>query len=199
MNSAPRKPLIVGIGGTQRPGSSSELAVRRALSFAESQGAETVMFAGRDLIFQLFSSEDAARTDEARNFVDAVRRADGMIVGSPGYHGSLSGLIKNALDYVEDLRGDERPYLDGRAVGCIAVGFGWQATGSTLAALRSISHALRGWPTPLGVCINSSVPPFAADGSAVEEAIDGQLRMLAGQVVEFAKMRRLYAAENAAS
>lgn len=195
MKSTRRRPLIVGLGGTQRPGSSSELAVRRALAFAAEQGCETEMFAGRDLILPLYSSEDAERTEDARRFVDAVRRADGMIVASPGYHGSISGLIKNALDYVEDLRQDDRPYLDGRAVGCIAVGYGWQATGTTLAALRSICHALRGWPTPLGGCINSSNAPFAADGAGAEPGVDGQLRLIAQQVAEFAHMRLAYAAE----
>jgi hypothetical protein len=34
------------------------------------------------------------------------------IVGSPGYHGAISGLVKNALDYIEDLREDPRVYLD---------------------------------------------------------------------------------------
>lgn len=35
-----------------------------------------------------------------------------MVVGSPGYHGAVSGLVKNALDYIEDLREDPRVYLD---------------------------------------------------------------------------------------
>ncbi len=51
--------------------------------------------------------------------VDSIRQCDGLIVATPAYHGTLSGLVKNALDYLEELRDDERPYLDGRAVGCI--------------------------------------------------------------------------------
>ena len=41
----------------------------------------------------------------------AYRWADGLLVASPGYHGGISGMMKNALDYVEDLRADERVYL----------------------------------------------------------------------------------------
>ncbi len=51
--------------------------------------------------------------------VEAVRECDGLVLGSPAYHGGLSGLVKNALDYLEDLHDDAPPYLDGRAVGCI--------------------------------------------------------------------------------
>ena len=95
---------------------------------------------------------------EARQaaLVGAVRACDGLIIASPGYHGSVSGLVKNALDGLEDLRDDRRPYLHGRAVGLIVTADGAQAGGSTLAALRSVVHALRGWPTPLGVVMGGA-------------------------------------------
>jgi FMN reductase len=84
----------------------------------------------------------------ARRLVSELAAADGVVLASPAYHGSISGLVKNALDHVEELRNDERPYLSGRAVGCLAVAQGWQGAVSTLAALRDVTHALRGWPTP---------------------------------------------------
>ena len=112
-----------------------------------------------------------------------------MIITSPGYHGSISGLIKNALDYVEDMREDGDVYFEGRAVGCVACAYGWQATGSTLAALRSITHALRGWPTPIGVAINSSQKVFDGAGNCLDESVSKQLDLMAKQVVDFARMR----------
>ena len=48
-----------------------------------------------------------------------------------------------------------RPYLADMPVGLIATAYGWQATGLTIAALRSIVHALRGWPTPFAAAINT--------------------------------------------
>ena len=110
--------------------------------------------------------------------VEAVRAADGLIIASPGYHGSISGLVKNALDGLEDLRDDVRPYLDGRAVGLIVRADGPQAGDSTLAALRAIVHALRGWPTPLGVV---QIGAEATD--------DQRLALVAAQVVEFSRAR----------
>ena len=70
--------------------------------------------------------------------IAALRRADGVIIATPCYHGSVSGLLKNALDYVEDMAQDPHPYFDGRAVGLIVCGSGWQTTAITLSALRSI-------------------------------------------------------------
>ena len=171
---------VVGIGGTTRGNSSSERALRAALAAAEEHGAETELFAADALDLPMYVPDTTVRTNKARHLVDALARCDAVIIASPGYHGGPSGLVKNALDYVEDLREDARPYLDGRAVGCIACASGWQATTTTLVALRSIVHALRGWPTPLGVCINTSAQAHEADE---------QLAILGGQVVTMAQTR----------
>lgn len=187
--TAATRPFIVGIGGTTRPGSSGEKALRVALGHAERAGARTRLFGGPELAaLPLYAPEKPERNEAELALVEAVRQADGVLVATPGYHGGVSGLVKNALDLLEDLRGDERPYLDGRAVGCIVVAAGWQGTGVTLSALRDIVHALRGWPTPLGVTINTvAVQAFAPDGSCTDPATDGQLATLAGQVLHFAR------------
>src|SRR5208337_2038759 len=145
--TASYKPFVVGIGGTTRTPSSTDRALRIALEAAEEAGARTFLFDGV-LLARLphFTPGHHQRSEEQRQFVEMVREADGLIVASPGYHGGVSGLVKNALDLLEDLRDDQRCYLDGRAVGCIVTAAGWQTCGSTLAALRSIVHALRGWP-----------------------------------------------------
>ena len=180
---------IVAIGGSTRPGSSSELAVRCAGRAAEAAGANVVYITGRDLILPIYDTETNDRTEQARTLVEAIRGAHGLIIASPGYHGGISGMLKNALDYIEDLREDDRPYLHGRAVGCIAVAYGWQATVSTLQQIRQVTHALRGWPTPLGATINAQTTTFAADATTDDQAAAQQLATIGEQVVEFARMR----------
>jgi FMN reductase len=190
MALARERPLIVGIGGTVRTPSSSERVLTLALAAAEAAGARTRMIGG-DVLSRLpiFNPSDPDEPPERSTLVEAVREADGILVATPGYHGSLSGLIKNALDSLEPLRDDARPYLDGRAVGCIVVADGWQACGSALAALRAIVHALRGWPTPLGATINSALKPFGEDGALHDPRDAFQVETVARQVVEFALMR----------
>ena len=111
----------------------------------------------------LFAPHRPERSDLALKMVEAIRCADGVVIAPPGYHGTISGHIKNALDYVEDLSKDERPYLESGAVGCCSVAAGWQASVTTLAALRSVVHALRGWPTPLGISVNSAEAVFGRE------------------------------------
>ena len=135
----------------------------------------------------IYSPEHIERNAEQRELVEAVRQADGIILASPGYHGGISGLVKNALDLLEDLHNDRRAYLDGRAVGCIVTAGGWQTVGSTLASLRSIVHALRGWPTPLGVGLNIAERIFDSSGDCIDPAAAKQLATVGHQVVEFAR------------
>jgi FMN reductase len=183
------RPLIVGIGGTTRAGSSSEKALRYALSLAEAQGANVELFVGASVNLPMYSPESTVRTEDARVLLAALRRAHGVILSTPCYHGSVSGLIKNALDYTEDLANDPYPYFDGRAVGLIVCGHGWQSTGVTLAAFRSIVHALRGWPTPMGVALNTLVEKFDENGALSKDHSAQQVAIMVGQVVDFARMR----------
>jgi FMN reductase len=181
---------ILCLGGSTRPDSSSEKALRTAAAAAAQAGAETELLTGPELVLPIYAPESPDRTDNAHELIAALRRCDGVILSSPGYHGTLSGLMKNVLDYVEDLRGDDRPYFHGLPVGCIAVAYGWQATVTTLQSLRQTVHALRGWPTPLGATVNASGPVFDGSGQCVDPAARMQLETVAEQVVEFVRLRR---------
>lgn len=180
-------PLVVGIGGTIGGVSSTERALRIALDAACQEGFRTRMFGGADMArLPLYDPRATERTEHEREFVDTIRQASALIIASPGYHGSISGVVKNALDLLEETAKDERPYLADMPVGLIATAYGWQATGSTIAALRSIVHALRGWPTPFAAAINSQVTKFDDDGGSSDAAVLDQLRLVGRQVARFA-------------
>ncbi|MEH3122929.1 MAG: NAD(P)H-dependent oxidoreductase [Sphingomonas phyllosphaerae] len=182
-------PLVVGIGGTIGGVSSTERALRIALGEAAAQGFRTQMFGGADMArLPLYDPRATSRTPEEQAFVEAVRQASAVIISSPGYHGSISGVVKNALDLLEETARDSRPYLADMPVGLIATAYGWQATGSTIAALRSIVHALRGWPTPFAAAINTQVTRFDDEGGASDPAVVEQLRLIGRQVARFAPL-----------
>ncbi len=181
---------IVAIGGASHAGSSTEHALRLALNVAAAAGAETDLFTRADINLPGYAPDEAERTPQAQRLVAAMRRADGFLLGSPAYHGGLSGLVKNAIDYAEDLKNDSRPYFDGRAVGCIATAGGWQGTAATLSAMRSIVYALRGWATPSGVGVHTVERAFSDAGDCLSPTLQVQLERVGGQVVDFARWRR---------
>ena len=183
-------PLVVGIGGTVGGISSTERALGIALDAAAREGFRTVQFGGAELArLPLYDPRATTRTPAEQAFIAAAREAAAVIIASPGYHGSISGVVKNALDLLEETAHDPaRPYLTDVPVGLIATAYGWQATGSTIAALRSIVHALRGWPTPFAAAINSQVTKFDDHGGASDAAVVQQLCLIGQQVARFAPL-----------
>jgi FMN reductase len=173
-------PLIVGLGGSAGEASVTGQLLHDCLAVAAKAGARTVAFDGDHLAaVPIFSVHDLRHSAAADELLDAVRQADAIVLATPGYHGAMSGLVKNALDHLELLREDERPYLDGRAVGIIVAASGWQACGTALVSARSAVHALRGWPTPFALTMNS------AEQQPDDERITGGLEILAGQLLQF--------------
>ncbi len=181
---------IIGIGGTTRRSSGTERVLAHALGGAARAGAETKLLGSEALDLPLYGPGVAEVSARVRRFLSAVRRADGVIVASPGYHGTISGMIKNALDYLEELSDEERPYLEGRGVGCIALAGGPQAAVATLDTLRTVAHALRGWPTPFGAALVASHSLFDGSGEVKDAKAAMQLELVGHQVVEMAAMQR---------
>jgi FMN reductase len=174
---------IVALGGTVKPGSSTELALGVAAEAARGAGAEVRIFDGAYLVGLPHYAGPGHSAGIGGDLIEAVRDADGIIIATPAYHGTISGVVKNALDYLEDLAKDKRVYLDGRAVGLVATAYGHQAAMSTLQTLRALTHSLRGWPTPMGAAIRTHSGLFSAEGACLEDHARAQLELVGQQVV----------------
>ena len=184
-----RAPLIVGRSSSEdarSDGSATERVLRASLDAAGALGARTRLLAGTALGLPMYAP--GPRATGARGLWSRrSARPTASSSPAPPTTARSVGLVKNALDHAEDLRHADRPYLEGRAVGCIAVAGGSQAGAATLATLRAIGHALRGWPTPLGVAVDTSDRVFDAEGAIDDAVVLGQLDLLADQVVGFAR------------
>lgn len=187
-NKSTKRPFIVGLGGTTAAGSTTEKTLALALSSARRSGAETKIF-GADCLARLpyYTAPGTAESVEGRELVEAIRSADGIIIASPGYHGTVSGLVKNALDFLEATAKDERPYLTDLPVGLITIAGGHQAAVSTLATLRTIVHSLRGYPTPFGATLCPNGPLFVGD-QCQQELAKQHIERVGAQVVQFGKL-----------
>src|SRR5215212_4998674 len=180
---------VAGIGGTLREGSSSLGALRRALSAAEEAGAEVEELDLRELRLPMY--EPGRPLDdygpEVRRFIEAVRGADALIVSTAAYHGTLAGVTKNALDFTQFLKGDERPYLEGRVVGLISTAGGDRAAANTTDAMVHVVHALRGVVAPQMVTVGGAWNRFDSEGNVTDEGSGERLDRLGRLVVDMAE------------
>ena len=149
---------VVGLGGSLRERSYSRAALQQALTFAGERGLETELLDLRALDLPMYRPDipaDAYPTQylaSINHLLDACRQADAFIWSSPCYHGTVSGVFKNALDFIEYLNHDERPYLHACPIGLIAVN-----DQVTFASMIAAVHELRGWAAPTQVVVRRTL------------------------------------------
>ena len=122
-------PLVVGVSGSRRDGSHTLKAVDRALEAAAAAGAETELIDLASVSLPLYHPDEDDRGDAA-DLKRLVRRADGVVLGSPTYHRTFSSTFKNFHDYCG---GDE---FEDTIVGLVAVAGGSVSLAGTLNGMR---------------------------------------------------------------
>jgi NAD(P)H-dependent FMN reductase len=171
---------VVGLCGSLREGSVTRHALKLALDGAAQAGARTQLidlrewslpFAGSD--FSPGEFPDVARLREA------IVGAQGLVWATPEYHGSFSGVLKNALDL---LNIDD---FENKMLGLLAVAGGSVGATSSLSQLRAVGRQLHAWVLPGQVSIGSSYKAFNADGSAASPDIEKRLREMGRDVARF--------------
>lgn len=176
---------ILGIGGTTSAKSWSLVPLQEALRKAEAMGCETTLATVYDLNFPLLHTEWGLEDypPTLKWLLEEVRRADGIIICSPTYHGTISGAIKNVIDLLIFLGKDNPPYLGGKPVALMAYG-GMTAMG-VLNALTYCVRGLKGIAMPTHI----AVPEDSIDRQAVRLAspkIEHRLDLMLAELVSFA-------------
>ncbi|HEU4853426.1 MAG TPA: NAD(P)H-dependent oxidoreductase [Telluria sp.] len=140
---------IVGLGGSLRVNSYSAAALRKALEIAADAGAQTDIIDLRELNLPIYIPDAPVAAyappvrDALEEFLAKCRSADVMLWATPTYHGSMSGAMKNAIDYMQLLARDPAPYLQGKAVGLLSI-----SDAAPLAHLAGCVQELRAWLAP---------------------------------------------------
>jgi FMN reductase len=180
---------VVGIGGTLRDNSTSLGALRRALASAEDAGAEVELLDLNELRLPMYEPGKSLEEygEDTRRLIGAIREADALFVSTAAYHGTLAGVTKNALDFVQFLGRDEPAYLEGKVVGLISTAGGEQAAANANAAMVHAVHALRGIVAPLMVGVSRAWQRTDDEGDITDDNYGQRLDNLGGLVVELAQ------------
>ncbi|MGJ3252972.1 MAG: NADPH-dependent FMN reductase [Elainellaceae cyanobacterium] len=168
---------IVGIGGSLRPDSYSYLALELAAQRVIALGASVEILDLRTMNLPFCNGgNDYPDYPDVARLRQAVQRADGLILATPEYHGSVSGVIKNALDLMSF---DE---LSDKVTGVISV-LGGQSNSNALNDLRLIMRWVHGWVIPEQIAIGQAWNAFD-DGKLVDEKLSQRFDAFAQSLVE---------------
>jgi FMN reductase len=169
---------VLTICGSLRTDSSTARALTIASEAARAAGAdvEAVQLGELALPFCDGRSDESSYGGDVTQFIELVRGADGLIIGSPNYHGSVAGVLKNALD----LLGPDA--IRDKLVGLVATARGDAGAMNTLNHLRHICRWMNGWVLPAEVSIPRAQ---AVMDNEVDESVRAQLVSLGEELVRY--------------
>jgi NAD(P)H-dependent FMN reductase len=182
MDQAGNGLTVVGICGSIRGGSYTRIAVRIALQAAEEAGARTRLIDLKDYHLVLCDGKE----DESDFPKDVFRlrrevsQAGGIILGTPEYHGSFSGVLKNALDL---LGFDE---FTGKMIGLVGTSGGALGAVHALDSLRAVGRALHAWVLPEQAAIPEAWKAFDESGRLKDRDLEQRVKQVGRQVARFA-------------
>jgi len=176
---------ILAICGSLNPASRTKMALALALKGAEEYGADTRLIDLRDyeLVFYGGVDEQDYPPDVFRLRKD-IQESDGIIFGTPEYHGSMSGVLKNMLDLMS------QEQLETKIAGVVGVAGGHTGAINSLNTMRIIGRNMHFWVLPQEVSVADSSKTFKDDGTVTDPAIERRLLNIGRQVVKFASLQR---------
>ncbi len=173
---------IVGIAGSLVPPSHSLLAVEIALDQAAKQeGVTTTLIDIGALNLPLYNNQ-IATPEAALQLANQVYEADALIWGTPLYHGTVSGLFKNTIDWLQLLSDRQPAYLTDKIVGLVSTAGGVQGL-QAINTMEYIVRALRGWTLPFVVPISRAWSIFDKEGNLNDDKVRKQLEDFGEELV----------------
>lgn len=169
---------IVGIGGSLRSESYSQQALEIAAQRVEVLGAEVEILDLRQMRLPFCDGgKEYPDYPDVEKLRETVKQADGLILATPEYHGSVSGVIKNALDLMSF------DQLDGKVAGLISV-LGGQVNSNALNDLRLIMRWVHAWVIPEQIAIGQAWGAFNKEGKLLDEKLSERFDGFAQSLVE---------------
>jgi FMN reductase len=158
------------------------MALGIALQGAEAVGAETRLIDLREyeLVFCDGKQDESGYPADVFRLRDEVRRAQGIILATPEYHGGFSGVVKNPLDLMGFAE------FEGRMIGLIGVSGGALGAANALSNLRAIGRSLHAWLIPEQASVAGTYRAFDKDGKLKDKDLEKRVKTVGQQVARFA-------------
>jgi len=179
---------VLGVAGSMRQDSYSTLGLRMVLEEAKKHYSESYLLELRDISLPLYDPSGPSSNDPSFNnsnnvlekITTALKWADALVLASPDYHGSMSGTLKNFLDYFwEDFAGKTFGYI-----------IASHEKGLTVAdQMRTAVRQCYGWSMPYNISINGE-KDFDSKGNLVNSALVKRIKMLARDLVTYGALIR---------
>ncbi len=166
---------VLGVSSSTSESSFSKIGLKVTLE--KIKDAETELLDLRDTVLPMFSTTNNAN-ETITQVTSMVKNADGFILATPDYHGSMSGSMKNFLDYYwSEFAGKLFGYI------CASHEKGLTAMDQMRTAVRQCN----GWSMPYGVSINGD-EDCDESRNITNDKLNIKLGMLARDLTTYGKL-----------
>ncbi len=174
--------LVIGMAGSLRTLSYTRMAVELALAGAAEAGAitETIDLREYDLVLSNGNENEKAYPEGVFRLRERFSKADGIILGTPEYHGGYSGVLKNAID----LMGFKQ--FESKILGLVGVGGGTLGAVNALNGLRVVGRSLHAWVVPHQASVPQAWQKFDSAGNILDFELESRVKEVGRQVARFA-------------
>ena len=164
---------ILGVASSMRESSYSTRVLKLTLEKAK-KDAETNLLDLRELQLPMYRPEQNS-SPELDKVTEYVKWADAFVLASPDYHGSMSGVMKNFLDFFwSDFAGKTFGYI------CASHEKGL----TVMDQMRTAVRQCYGWSMPYGISVNSD-QDFDKQGNITNENILSSIETIARDLVVY--------------
>jgi FMN reductase len=186
---------VLGVAGSMREQSYSTRGLKMVLEETKKYNAESYMLEVRKINLPLYDPSEITSDNSSNNnnvlerITTALRWADVFVLASPDYHGSMSGGMKNFLDYFWE-------EFAGKTFGYIVAS---HEKGLTVAdQMRTAVRQCYGWSMPYNISINGE-KDFDSKGNLINSALAKRIKMLSRDLVTYGTLIRRQFLEDVAN
>ena len=181
---------VIALAGSLRSQSYNKKLVKIAAKGAEEQGAHIVYVDLADYPIPLFSEDlEAEGTPAAVNDLKHLfAQSQGILLASPEYNGSISGVLKNVIDWLSrPSQGiDIGSAFDGKVAGIMAASPGGLGGLRGLGHVRDILNNLGTIVNPKQIAVPAAYEVFNDEGGLIDAELEQRVKALGAQVANMA-------------
>lgn len=171
---------IALVAGSNRQNATSTILLKHIESILTDQHISVSFIDLAKTYLPLFTPDNRNFEENVQYVLEKIEYADGLILATPEYHGSISGALKNALDYVSVDKVAGKPVLSvSSAGGPLGI--------SSLTHLQTIVRCLHGINCPEWISIGYGTNTFDGNGIPEDEGTRVRIQSALNSFIELTK------------
>lgn len=171
---------IMGICGTYGVDSANGRMLELVFEHCRKMGAECTIWDNAQHPLPFVGAEGSWDDENVKAFQDMATSSDAFILSSPEYHGTMSGVMKNSLDWLYS------KHTSGKVFGLLCT-LGGQSSNNTLNHMRIAARWIHGWVVPEQIAVPHIKEAFDEDGNLLDEKITERIEAMAKSLIDMAE------------